>query len=94
MLVKKIITPEGVCCRVDDDAYRGAAPEEIARRREAFERTVMRLMAAEGGTSSGEKGAAVSVDTAHKACYTAIPRGKDGKTAHAGTHGEADESGR
>ena len=29
MLVKEIITPEGVCCRVDDDAYRSAAPEEI-----------------------------------------------------------------
>ena len=91
MLVKKIITPEGVCCRVDDDAYRGAAPEEIARRREAFERTVMRLMAAEEGASSGEKGTAALVDTAHKACYTAIPRGKDGKTAHSDTHSETEE---
>ena len=88
MLVKEIITPEGVCCRVDDDAYRSAAPEEIARRREAFERTVMRLMAAEKGVSSCQKGEAVSVDTAHKACYTAIPRGK---TAHSDTHSETEE---
>lgn len=94
MLVKEIITPEGICCRMDDDAYRDAAPEEITRRREAFERTVMRLMAAEKGALSCEKGSAISVDTAHMACYTAIPRGKAGEKARAGAHGKADGSGR